>query len=160
MDEESKLDPRHDRTRQALRTIGPLLAGTGLLLMVVGIGSFFAAFGTFEPPSYFWCAFVGMPLFAVGLMLSRFGFLGAVIRYQAGEIAPVAKDTVNYMAEGTQAGVKTLAAAVAEGIATGLSHRESTAEHCPKCGQGNDSDASFCKHCGEVLTGRTPHAPS
>lgn len=159
MDEETKLDPKHDSTRQTLRRIGPPLAGAGLLLMVIGIGSFFASFGTFQPPRFFWCAFVGMPLLAVGIWLSQFGYLGAIARYSAGEMSPVVKDTFNYMAEGTQEGVKTAAAAVAEGIATGLSHCEVAAQ-CPKCGQANDGDARFCKHCGAALNGRTPHAPS
>src|SRR5947209_3724594 len=58
MSEESKIDPRHDATRRVLRTAGPILAGVGLLFIVIGVANFFSAFGTFEPPRYFWCAFV------------------------------------------------------------------------------------------------------
>jgi hypothetical protein len=70
-------------------------AGVRLLFMIVGYGSFFASFGSFEPPRFFWCAFVGMPLLFVGIVMCMFGYLGAFQRYVTGESAPVAKDVVN-----------------------------------------------------------------
>ena len=82
----------------------------------VGFGSFFASFGSFEPPRYFWCAFVGMPLLFVGTAMCMYGYLGAFYRYVAGESAPVAKDVVNYMGENIQPGVKAVAKAATEGI--------------------------------------------
>ena len=100
---------------------GPILAGIGLLLIIIGIGSFFASFGSFQPPRFFWCAFLGMPFLFVGLVLCGFGFQGAVLRYQLGEVAPVTKDTFNYLAEGTQEGMKTVATTIGEGIAAGMS---------------------------------------
>ena len=87
--------------------------------MAVGMISFFAAFGSFQPPRLFWCCFVGMPILFVGLVMSKFGYFGSVIRYVAAESAPVAKDTVNYMADGTKDAVKTVARAAAEGIQEG-----------------------------------------
>jgi hypothetical protein len=151
--EETKLDPKHTSTRQTLRVLGPTVAGIGVLLIVIGIGSFFASFGSFGPPRYFWCAFLGMPLLFAGLVLSGFAFQGAMARYQAGEVAPVAKDTLNYLAEGTQEGARTMAAAMGEGLATGLADAEKTGNRCPRCSQFNDADAKFCKHCGAGLTG-------
>jgi len=152
MNEETKLDPKHQDTRRILRTIGPPLAGIGLLLMIVGLGSFFASMGSFAPPRFFWCAFVGMPLLFVGLVLSLLGFQGAIFRYQAGEIAPVAKDTFNYLADGTQEGVRTVACAVGEGLAAGMGGHKKTGNPCPKCRQPNDLDAKFCKQCGGALS--------
>jgi hypothetical protein len=84
--------------------------------MIVGFGSFFAAFGTFEPPRYFWCAFVGMPLLIVGLVMCKLGYLGAIYRYIAAETAPVATDTINAIGQGAQPGIKAVAKAVTEGI--------------------------------------------
>jgi hypothetical protein len=84
--------------------------------MIVGFGSFFASFGSFEPPRYFWCVFVGMPLLFIGIVGCMFGYLGAFQRYVAGESAPVAKDAVNYMGENVQPGVKAVAKAVTEGV--------------------------------------------
>jgi membrane protease subunit (stomatin/prohibitin family) len=142
----NEINPGHSNTRDVLRIVGPVLVVVGLVFIVIGIGSFFAAFGGFGPPRYFWCAFVGMPILFVGLVMSKFGYLGRVSRYVAGETAPVAKDTFNYMAEGTQQGVQTLATAVGEGL------RGSGARlRCPKCGQSNDADAKFCRNCGTGL---------
>jgi hypothetical protein len=81
-----------------------------------------------------------------------FAFQGAIARYQAGEVAPVAKDTINYLAEGTQEGVKTVATAVAEGIAAGMGGPRKADNRCPKCSHSNDADAKFCKNCGVALT--------
>ena len=124
---ESKLQsPKHSSARTVLRVGGVMLVLLGLLLMIVGVGSFFAAFGGFEPPRYFWCVFAGMPLLFVGLVMCKLGFLGAVYRYMAGETAPVAKDTINYLGEGTQPGVKAFSKAVSDGI------RDSQQDEPPK----------------------------
>ena len=106
--------------RRTLRGVGLAVLALGGLLTLVGFGSFFASFGSFEPPRYFWCAFLGMPLLFVGSAMTMFGFLGAMNRFVAGESAPVAKDVVNYMGENMQPGVKAIAKAVAEGLQEGL----------------------------------------
>ena len=108
--------PKHNAVRTFLRVGGPLMALIGLVFLAVGLVSFFSAFGSFQPRRLFWCAFVGLPLLFVGVVMSKFGYLGSVVRYLAAESAPVAKDTVNYMAEGTKDAVKTVAQAVAEGV--------------------------------------------
>jgi len=100
--------------------------------MVIGLGSFFTSFGSFEPPRYFWCCFVGAPLLFAGLVISGFAFQGAIFRYQVGEVAPVAKDAFTYMAEGTQQGVKTVATAIGEGLAAGMSGSRKMDNRCPK----------------------------
>jgi hypothetical protein len=116
MNEIKLQSPQHSNARTVLRVVGPVIAAVGLLLMIVGFASLFASFGRFEPPRFFWCAFVGMPLLFVGIGMCMFGYLGAFYRYFAGEVAPVAKDAVNYMGEGVQPGVKAVAKAVTEGI--------------------------------------------
>ena len=108
--------PKHARVRSFLRIAGPVCAVIGLIFIAIGMISFFAAFGSFHPPKLFWCCFVGMPILFVGLVMSKFGYFGSVMRYVAAESAPVAKDTVNYMAEGTKDAVKTIARAAAEGV--------------------------------------------
>ena len=151
MNEETKIDPKHTSTRQILRILGPILAGIGLLFIIIGIGSFFASFGGFQPPRYFWCVFLGIPVLFVGLVICGFAFQGAVLRYQLGEVAPVTKDTFNYLAEGTQEGVKTVATAIGEGLATGMGGSRASDNLCPRCSQSNDADAKFCKKCGAAL---------
>lgn len=114
---ENKLQSaQHSNIRTALRVAGPATVGAGLLFMIVALGSFFASFGSFEPPRFFWCAFVGMPLLFFGAVMCMFGYLGAFQRYIAGESAPVAKDVVNYMGENIQPGVKAVAKSIAEGV--------------------------------------------
>ncbi|MBN2137795.1 MAG: hypothetical protein JW720_08310 [Sedimentisphaerales bacterium] len=118
--EEEKIDPGHHGTRNVLRVIGPIIAVVGLIFIIVGMVSFFSAAGSFGSPKYTWCPCVGMPLLFVGLVLSSMGYMGKIARYQAGEIAPVGKDTFNYIADGTKGGVKTLATAIREGLGAGL----------------------------------------
>ena len=152
MSEENKIDPNHSTARIILRTVGPAIAVMGLLLIVIGMGSFFSSFGSFEPPKYFWCAFLGIPLLFVGIAMSMFGFLGSFFRYFFGEAAPVQKDTFNYLAEGTKGGIKTVAAAVGEGLAVGMGGGKKARSRCSKCEHDNDADAKFCKNCGTPFT--------
>lgn len=128
-----------------MRFIGPVLLVVGLLFMIVGVGNFFLSFGNMNPPRLFWCAFVGMPLLAIGSALTKAGFAGAVARYQAGEYAPVAKDTFNYVADGTQDGVRSIASAVGEGLRGETSVDTSP---CPACNAPNDPGSKFCDQCG------------
>ena len=155
MHEEQKINPKHREIRQVLRIAGPLAAGLGLLLIAIGFGSFFMSFGGGGPPRFFWCAFLGMPILFVGTAMCMFGFMGAVARYQAGEVAPVGKDTFNYLAEGTKGGVQTVAAAVGAGLAQGMAGTGKTVP-CPKCGHLGDADSKFCDECGTLLAKACP----
>lgn len=141
----------HNETRQLLRVVGPVLLGLGGLLTLIGLGSFFSSFGSFQMPQYFWCAFVGMPLIAAGAALSKFAYLGAMTRYVANEVAPVGKDVVNYMAKETKGSVKEVAEAVASGLRSGMQSADAPPLECPSCRAQNDANARFCKKCGTVL---------
>jgi hypothetical protein len=119
MNENQLQSPHHSTVRMFLRIGGPIVALAGLIFMIVGIGNFFAAFGSHEPPRYFWCVFAGMPLLALGLTMCKFGYVGDFFRYLAGETAPVAKDTFNYVADGAQPGLRAVGKSVTEGVAEG-----------------------------------------
>ncbi len=95
--------------------IGPLTLFIGLGFVVVGMASFFTAFGGSGVPRYFWCAFVGAPISFVGLILCKFAFMGKIFRFSAGELAPVGKDTFNYMAVETKKGVADVSEAFFQG---------------------------------------------
>jgi hypothetical protein len=151
MSEESRIDPKHSTTRLFLRMLGPTIAGLGLLFAVIGFGSLLSSFGSNELPRYFWCVFVGLPLLFVGGSLSMFAFLGSFSRYVFGEVAPVQKDTFNYLAHGTKEGVRTVAAAVGEGLAAGIHKDGSVGKRCVRCHHINDTDAKFCNDCGTSL---------
>jgi len=83
--------------------------------------------------------------------MCQFGFMGSVFRYMSGEAAPVQKDTFNYLAEGTQPGVRTMAQAVGQGFNEGMSAGRAGVE-CPHCHHRNGPEARFCNQCGAVLT--------
>jgi hypothetical protein len=146
-----QIDKGHQETRSVLRIIGPIVAIIGFVFVAVGIGSFFSSFGSFGPPRYFWCAFVGMPLLAVGIGICKFAFMGRVARYVANEVAPVGKDTFNYMAGGTKDAVRDLATAVGEGLRSGGSVEPAQRIRCHKCNMDNDVTAKFCNSCGSAL---------
>lgn len=115
--------PRHDGIRRFLRIVGPLTALTGLIFVIVGMVSFFSSFGNFEMPRNFWCVFVGVPLLGVGLVMTKFGYIGSIYRYFAAETTPVATDAFNEMAEGAQPGLRSAAKSVTEGIMEGQKPR-------------------------------------
>lgn len=165
-------DPNHNQLRDALRVIGPLVVLVGFVFAAIGIGSFFSSFGSFEPPRYFWCAFIGLPMIAFGGTICQFAFLGKIARYTAGEVAPVGKDVANYMMHGTKDAVREVAGAIGEGlrgetvtIVCGACKTENdpgsnfckgcgariAVRDCPACGKANDADARFCGGCGVAL---------
>jgi len=178
---ENPIDPGHSGPLALFRILGPVILGVGILLIIVGGVDFFRAFGGSEPPRLFWCFFVAIPLLFVGGVLSQFGYAGKVARYMAQEMAPVGKDTFNYMADGTKDGIQTVAAAVGKGLAesgvalggamgakvtcrTCKALIDAAARFCPQCGGAmtkdkpcpackhlNDADAKFCDKCGQTI---------
>ena len=144
MTDEEKINPGHKKARDLLRVVGPAVFLLGVLFTVIGAGSLFSSMGSFEPPRFFWCVFVGFPLMFVGAVISQMAFAGAVSRYMAGESAPVAKDTFNYMADGTKEGVRDVVGAIKDGIVGDFIT-------CPHCRESNDSDANFCNECGGTI---------
>ena len=107
-----------------MRVAGPIVAAVGLIFTIIGMVSFFSAFGGGGPPRLFWCCFVGMPLLFVGSVMCKFGFMGAVARYTAAEQVPVATDAITDLAEGTQGAVKTVARSIAEGVKEAQTERK------------------------------------
>jgi hypothetical protein len=149
------IDPRQREIRTVLRALGPATVIVGAGFVAVGMISFFSAFGSMEPPRFFWCAFVGGPLVVIGMSISKFAYLGAAVRFLAGETAPVAKDMSNYMVEGTRGSIRDFAAAVGEGLSAA---HVNSANQCDKCGAKNDPNAHFCDQCGSPLS-KSTHCP-
>lgn len=157
---------RHRSNRSVLRIIGPIVLIAGILLTVVGIGGFFLGMiNAFDqgpsfdgPPSefkLFFLAFIGIPLMGIGGAITKFAFMGSIARYAASEIAPVGKDTANYVIDGTKDAVGDLAQSVGAGIAAGMAGDQSSTEtvDCPSCGEACDSGARFCSDCGTAIPG-------
>jgi hypothetical protein len=135
-------DPVHVQTRNILRLGGAIVFGIGLLLAIISAASLMMSDGE---PRWFWLGFVGLPLMFAGGVMSMFGWMGAMARFQMREGAPVAGETFNYMVGETRDGIRDVAAAVGEGF------RGEKSRPCPKCGVHNDADARFCKGCGAQL---------
>lgn len=143
-------DQRHQDTRKFLRVLGPCIVGIGLIFTLIGLVSFFSAFGNFGSPRYFWCAFIGLPMMGFGAMITQFAYVGAIMKFQAREMTPVATETFNDVVDGTQSGMRKMARAVSGGIQEGISGSE--VNDCSRCGHSNDADARFCSDCGESMT--------
>jgi hypothetical protein len=118
--------------RNALRVLGPILLAIGLILTVAGMISFFSAFNGGGMPTFFWLAFIGLPLTGLGGSLVRAGYLGPASRYVAGEVTPTLRDTLGALGIGS-----------AERV-------------CPSCGHHNDADSQFCNSCGKPLNRTCP----
>ena len=110
--------PAQTSIRNGLRIAGPVVFLVGLICVIVGAAELFSS--GMEPPRHFWLVFIGLPLMFVGTVLCMYGFMGAVVRYAAGEVAPVATDAVKYVAEETKGAVETVSKAVAKGVVEGV----------------------------------------
>jgi len=141
--------------RSLLRLLGPVLMVIGGIFTIIAMIDFFTSFGTFNAPSKFWMAFVGLPLIGVGTWMARFGYLGVAAGYVAGEVAPIAKDVANYLADETEEATATVARAITRGVTEGVG-RETTRKTCPHCRADNDPDADYCASCGKGLTKTKP----
>ena len=153
------MDPQHAKKRKTCRTLGIILLTIGGIFTALGVGGFIISIAISVPvPFLIIFAFLGMPLLFVGTILTAYGFMGAVARYSAGEMAPVATDTFNYMANETQDGVKTLTAAIGQGLSQGLAQSQPTTSsiRCPKCNYEDSPDAQFCSKCGFSLLKSKP----
>ncbi|MFW6348654.1 MAG: hypothetical protein ACOC2C_08625, partial [Cyclonatronaceae bacterium] len=93
--------------------------------LFIGIGDFVLSIGSFRIPVFF--IFGGMLalLIPLGLFLTSVGYMGAIARYQAGETMPVAKDSLNYMAEGTHQSLGLAARSIGEGLGAGIEAAQS-----------------------------------
>ena len=144
------IDNNHASKRTKLRVIGVITLLVGIVFMAIGLIDFFAAMSGFGHPKLFGCCFISVPLLFVGLVLTMYGFMGSVARYSAGEIAPVATDTVNYVVDGTKDSVKVIAAAIGEGL-SGTNGTIATQIRCSKCNSPSDEDSRFCPECGTAM---------
>lgn len=149
-------------TSNKLRIVGVGLMAAGGLCLIGGItGAFFLH------PAMFLLCVPALPLLGFGAQLALFGFMGSILRFQAQQMAPVARDLTNYMAEGTQDGVRTSSRALATGLREGLAGAplinmssgaaDDASMRCPTCGAGNQAGSKFCDQCSAALVLACPH---
>jgi uncharacterized membrane protein len=157
----------HKAMRMVFRVVGPLVLIVGIICTVVGFMDVFKprelpSFSEMrarldgqpverDEPTLFWLIFVGFPLIFVGGVISALGYAGKMARYAAGEVAPVGKDALNYMAHGIKGAVGELAGAIGAGLRGEAASDSPSVVHCPECDVDNDADAKFCKACGAKI---------
>lgn len=153
----------YSKTKKTFRTLGFIILPIGLVLSIIGFIDFFMSFNSMTQPKLFFCLFIGLPLTSIGIIFLILGFMKELNSFAASQSAPVHKDVVNYMLDGTREELsKTINASnkiicpecKAENDKDALFC--STCGHklkntCPKCNAENDADAKFCKNCGEEL---------
>ncbi|WP_273320726.1 zinc ribbon domain-containing protein [Vallitalea guaymasensis] len=160
----NSIDKNHTGKKNTLKVLGPLVLGIGIIFLVICLVDFFRSFNSMgsmnsfgfnntpDAPTKFWCGFIGIPLIGFGGAMCKFAFMGEVARYSAGEISPVAKDTINYMASGTKDSIREVTKAVKEGL-TSNTDEGSNEKYiiCSECQTKNDYDAKYCKNCSAKL---------
>ena len=141
------------KVRHGLRVAGWIFLSAGIVCDIFGAIAFATSFGSFYTPSpLIFLLWLGIPLTFVGVSCLIFGYLGTVQRYFASEVAPVMKDTTNYMMDGTRKETVQTIKEAADAI-----KGKDTAPVCPKCGTKNEAGAKFCDHCGSELKKKCPY---
>lgn len=141
--------------RKVLRVIGPIVLVLGFLLVGISIRDFFISFNS--PPfteageRRYHYAFIGMPFIFVGGVMTSFGFMGSVLRYQASQVAPVGKDVVNYMLDNT----KDSAGSFMNSLTS--KGKANAVLHCVKCNHTVSFEDKFCNECGASLAKTCPN---
>ena len=130
---------KHEKTKLTFKIVGLCLLVLGIIFTAVGFISFFSAMSSFDPPKYFWCAFLGLPLLGLGGMLTMFGFKSEMSRYIKNESIPV----INEASEELSPAIKSVASTVKESL--------DTKEILCSCGKENDADSKYCSACGKPL---------
>jgi len=109
--------------RTVFRVVEILSMGAAAILITLALVDFFATMDDMTEPTRFWMFFLAVPLFFIGGVCLNAGFAGAGMRYAAGEVAPVAKDTLTYLRDPSQARCRSCQAELSAG-----------ARFCPNCG--------------------------
>lgn len=154
----------HEKTKKRLKIVGWILLPIGIALMIVCISSFI----TWHTELFFW-GFLGLPLIFVAIICLSTGYMHEIQSYTASQSAPVQKDYVNYMLDGTREELgKTVQSFTSSGDCPKKICRSCGKENapdaqfcsycgkpiariCPTCGKQNEADARYCQHCGNRI---------
>ncbi len=152
------IDPGHDAKRTTLNRVGLGLLVAGVCLFLGGVVGFARPFFADNPFAMsfggsvlaMFSAFVGFVMIGAGLQMLMIGNAGRLLRYQAGEILPVAEDAARHVAPTANDLTRGLIRSAREGWDEGVA--EPQIAH--SCGTLNEPDDRYCKGCGQAL-GRT-----
>ena len=135
----------NEKAKRVLKTIGFIALPLGVILAGSGIFDAFRRSEAFPHHQggfgFVFRIFLGFALVFVGISCLSYAYMGKVARYAASEIAPVKKDTANYLIDGTKDEISDLFHKI----------KGQTIVNCPYCGDENDPDAIYCDYCGRKL---------
>ena len=137
------MNEQHKKAKKILKIVGITLIVIGAGFAIAGITSFFIAFGSQSGmPKYFWMAFIGLPLLAIGSALTVFGYHKEITKYVKNESAPVVKELYGDLSpEFSDLANKF----------NNTQGKDTKKKICTHCGTVNDFDDKFCKKCGKPI---------
>ncbi len=143
------IDPRCRLSKRALQVVGPVVLIVGIIFSAVGLHDLFSAED--GRPTLFWMAFIGLLLAGYGLTLCKWAFLGEISRYGAGEVASVARDSLDYLGLSAMSICTNCGASSAATAKFCSSCGRALTVACRSCGQANAAGVEFCQNCGAQL---------
>ena len=154
-------EENHQKVKGKLKKVGKILLGIGIVISIAGIILLilgFANFGDFSSNNDMVMFIVGGFLFAIGFAMLGFGFHATFLAhtreissYTATSVAPVLKETTEYIAPTINNTVGGMAESISEGIASGKAKGKAEAIICQDCGEKNEAGSKFCSNCGKSL---------
>lgn len=154
-------EENHQKNKRKLKTVGKILLSigivtsiTGIILLILG----FANVGDFSSNIDMVLFMVGGFLFAIGFAILGFGIQAIsfahareIGSYTASSVAPVLKETTEYIAPAVNKSVGGLAESISEGIVSGKAKEKTETITCQECGEKNEKGSKFCSNCGKSL---------
>jgi hypothetical protein len=127
--------------KELARIAGPLLIFIGGIFLLVGLVSFFRAFGTHELPTNFWCAFIGLPMLGFGVTVTKFAYLNKIS---------------NFLENETHDAVGNIVKNIGSNLNVSGTSAKTEIVRCQKCNASNKSSAKFCNECGSSIQKSVP----
>ena len=154
-------EENHQKVKGKLKKVGKILLGIGIVISIAGIILLilgFANVGDFSSNIDMVLFMVGGFLFAIGFAILGFGIYATFFAhareigsYTASSVAPVLKETTEYIAPTINNTVGGMAESISEGIASGKAKGKAEAIICQNCGEKNKKGSEFCSNCGKSL---------
>ena len=127
--------------RDLARIAGPGLIFIGGILLIIGLVSFFSAFGTNQMPTNFWYAFIGLPMLGFGVTVTKLAYL---------------KPISNFLENETHEAIGNAAKNIGRNLNLSKTNTETEITRCLKCNASNNSSAKFCNECGSSIQKSVP----
>ena len=153
----SEYENKHNGTSKKLKAFGVLLLIVGLGCTIAGITDFFIHLSSHGMPTLFFLCFIGFPCAAAGGVCLVLGYQRKMNSYIASQNAPVAKDAMNYMLDGTSDAIAKAAGKVANSIDNSSKVEGVNFNTCSKCGHKNPAGTKFCSKCGAIIVKKCPY---